>query len=188
LHIGEPVIIPDVEADLAFALYLGPLVLLNLEQSPPCPCASDGGIVGVLSAHFRFVHAPSNESLRRLELYARQAADFVARCKSQRDLELKVQQLSGSHLRAQDEERRRIARELHDSVGQLLAAIGMNISTVVQEKSKLSPAAARCVGENAALIRQVADEIRTISHLLHPPLLEEVGLKSALQEYVKGFQ
>lgn len=189
LRTREPVIIADVEADLAFAPYRGAARSAGFKAVTSVPLvASDGGIVGVLSAHFRFVHAPSNESLRRLELYARQAADFVARCKSQRDLELKVQQLYGSLLRAQDEERRRIARELHDSVGQLLAAIGMNISTVVQEKSKLSPAAAQCVGENAVLIRQVTDEIRTMSHLLHPPLLEEVGLKSALQEYVKGFQ
>ena len=188
LRTRQTVIVPDVEADCAFAPYLEASRFAGFRAVTSMPLiASGSGILGVLSAHFRIVHAPSNESLRRLELYARQAADFVARSKAQRDLEHKVQQLYGSLLRAQDEERRRMARELHDSVGQLLAAIGMNISTVSQERSKLSPAATRCVEENSVMIRQVMDEIRTISHLLHPPLLEEVGLKSALREYVKGF-
>jgi two-component system NarL family sensor kinase len=69
-----------------------------------------------------------------------------------------------------------MARELHDSVGQLLAAISMNISVVRGEAHKLSPAAAKCVSENAGLIQEVVSEIRTISHLLHPPLLDEAGL------------
>jgi PAS domain S-box-containing protein len=98
-----------------------------------------------------------------------------------------VRELSGRLLRMQDEERRHIARELHDSVGQLLASISMNISSVAKEKGKLSLAAARCVEENASLIEQVSREIRTMSHLLHPPLLDEVGLESALSWYVEGF-
>lgn len=87
----------------------------------------------------------------------------------------------------QDEERRRIARELHDSVGQLLVAIGMNISSVVKESHKLTPGTAKLVRENAEMVRQINNEIRTISHLLHPPLLDEVGLPSALRWYIDGF-
>jgi PAS domain S-box-containing protein len=96
-------------------------------------------------------------------------------------------ELSACLLRAQDEERRRIARELHDGVGQLLAGIGMNLSRVEKEKAKLSPATARCVEENASLLGQASAEIRTMSYLLHPPLLEEVGLQSALRWYIDGF-
>ena len=87
----------------------------------------------------------------------------------------------------QDEERRRIARELHDSVGQLLAAVSMNITRVSGEVTKLSPEVARLVPENAAMIEQINNEIRTISHLLHPPLLDEVGLPSAIRWLVDGF-
>jgi PAS domain S-box-containing protein len=90
-------------------------------------------------------------------------------------------------LKLQDEERRRIARELHDGVGQLLAAMGMNASRLKRERLNLSPDAAQCMEENAKLIEQVSADIRTMSYLFHPPLLDEVGLHSPLEWYVKGF-
>jgi PAS domain S-box-containing protein len=87
----------------------------------------------------------------------------------------------------QDEERRRIARELHDSVGQLLAAIGMNMEIVRAQSHKLDAEAQRAFNDNAMMVEQVSSEIRTISHLLHPPLLDIAGLASALRWYVDGF-
>jgi PAS domain S-box-containing protein len=98
-----------------------------------------------------------------------------------------LRELSNRLLQSQDEERRRIARELHDGVGQLLAALGMNLANLEQEKASLSPSACKILGESAALIEQASQEIRTMSHLLHPPLLDEVGLESALRWYVDGF-
>jgi PAS domain S-box-containing protein len=100
---------------------------------------------------------------------------------------LKESELAARLLRLQDEERRRIARELHDGVGQLLAAMSMNVSKVKEERSKLSPDAARCVEENSNMVEQISAEIRTLSYLFHPPLLDELGLESALKWYVKGF-
>ncbi len=96
-----------------------------------------------------------------------------------------LRQLSARLLQAQDDERRRLARELHDSVGQLLAAIGMNITTA--QSTDLNPAAAAAMDESSKLVEQISSEIRTMSHLLHPPLLDEVGLASALRWYVDGF-
>jgi PAS domain S-box-containing protein len=87
----------------------------------------------------------------------------------------------------QDEERRRLARELHDSVGQMLAALSMNIGMVQAQSHKLDSLGARAISENAHLVEQVSREIRTISHLLHPPLLDVAGLASALRWYVDGF-
>ncbi len=87
----------------------------------------------------------------------------------------------------QDEERRRLARELHDSVGNTLAALSMNIDAVRAQAHKLDEAGARAVSDNAQLVEQVSREIRTISHLLHPPLLDVAGLASALRWYVDGF-
>ena len=87
----------------------------------------------------------------------------------------------------QDEERRRLARELHDSVGQTLAALSMNIGIAQAQSHKLDALGARAVSENAHLVDQVSREIRTISHLLHPPLLDVAGLASALRWYVDGF-
>lgn len=87
----------------------------------------------------------------------------------------------------QDEERKRIARELHDSVGQLLAAVSMNIGIVLSQAHLLDSKAARAISDNAVLVEQISSEIRTISHLLHPPLLDLAGLVSALRWYVDGF-
>jgi PAS domain S-box-containing protein len=100
---------------------------------------------------------------------------------------LKESELAARLLRIQDEEKRRIARELHDGAGQLLAAMSMNVSKVKEEMSRLSPDAARCVEENSNMIEQISAEIRTMSYLFHPPLLDELGLESALKWYVKGF-
>ena len=98
-----------------------------------------------------------------------------------------VRELSARLLQIQDEERRRIARELHDSVGQMLAAVGMNLAQVDREAKALSPGARKALHDNADLLAHLSTEIRTISHLLHPPLLDEVGLQSALQWYIEGF-
>jgi PAS domain S-box-containing protein len=98
-----------------------------------------------------------------------------------------LRELSSRLLRMRDEEQRRLARELHDSVGQLLVAIGMNLAVVSSESHKLSPSAVKAMAENAQLVEEVSREIRTISHLLHPPLLDEAGLTSALRWYIEGF-
>jgi PAS domain S-box-containing protein len=87
----------------------------------------------------------------------------------------------------QDEERRRISRELHDSVGQMIIAIKLNMAKVGAEVHKLSPEAAKGFHDNAGMVDEINKEIRTISYLLHPPLLDEVGLPSALRWYIDGF-
>lgn len=120
---------------------------------------------------------------------------------NQAELEQKVQErtrelLSASHelrelsariLRAQDQERRRIARELHDGAGQLLAALGMEASMLARECDRLSSRGASSLRNIESLISQMTKDIRTMSHLLYPPLLDEVGLQSALTEYANGF-
>jgi PAS domain S-box-containing protein len=98
-----------------------------------------------------------------------------------------LRDLSARLLKVQDDERRRLARELHDSVGQIMAALSMNLAVVQSQAHKLDALGARAVQENAALVQQASTEIRTLSHLLHPPLLEIAGLVSALRWYVDGF-
>jgi PAS domain S-box-containing protein len=100
--------------------------------------------------------------------------------RQQMDLALRLQSV-------QDDERKRLARELHDSVGQLLVAIGMNMETVRLQTHKLDPHGVRAFKDNVAMVNQVSREIRTISYLLHPPLLDIAGLASALRWYVDGF-
>jgi PAS domain S-box-containing protein len=98
-----------------------------------------------------------------------------------------LRNLSARLLQIRDEEARRLARELHDSVGQMLSAIGMNLTTVKAQAHKLDERGAKAVAENAGLVEEISAEIRTISYLLHPPLLDELGLRSALGWYVEGF-
>lgn len=97
-----------------------------------------------------------------------------------------LSELSARLLHLQDEERRRIARELHDSVGQTLAALSMNLAAVGSEFERLTKTAS-LIADSATLINDMSTDIRTISYLLHPPLLDEAGLSSALTWYVKGF-
>lgn len=89
-------------------------------------------------------------------------------------------------MKAQDEERRRIARELHDSAGQTLAVLGIGLSRLVQRAEGTTPELAKEGKDIEAIVRQLSREIRTASYLLHPPLLDESGLASALNWYVDG--
>ncbi|MGH9354853.1 MAG: CHASE sensor domain-containing protein, partial [Terriglobia bacterium] len=95
--------------------------------------------------------------------------------------------LSARLIQTQDEERRRIARELHDSSGQVLTALGLDLAIVERESNHLSPSAGQALSESLLLVREITKELRTMSHLLHPPLLDETGLAPALQWYVEGF-
>jgi len=98
-----------------------------------------------------------------------------------------LRELSARLLQARDDEQRRIARELHDGVGQLVIAIKINNSAIAKESKFLSASAAAALEQNETMLQELHQGIRTISHLLHPPLLDEVGLPVALQWYVEEF-
>ncbi len=112
---------------------------------------------------------------------------------SLKDLERRVQertaelsQLSARLLHLQDEERRRIARELHDSTGQSLVALAMNLASI-NGSSSLDPNVRQTLSDSLALAEQCSQEIRVLSYLLHPPMLDEAGLAGALRWYAAGF-
>jgi PAS domain S-box-containing protein len=89
-------------------------------------------------------------------------------------------------MKAQDEERRRIAREFHDSAGQTLTVLGLSLAQLVQDAEIVSPELAKEGRQIEEVVQQLHREIRTTSYLLHPPLLDEAGLSSALEWYVQG--
>lgn len=97
-----------------------------------------------------------------------------------------LRDLSNRLLVSQDEERRRIARDLHDSAGQTIVALGMNLDLMTQEG--MGSSGPRRVEESRKLVRELSEEIRTMSYLLHPPLMDEAGLSGALGWYVEGLQ
>jgi len=105
-----------------------------------------------------------------------------------RTYEEALRELSGRLLRLQDEERRRMARELHDSTAQTLAALSLNLALVKQRTGGLDdPRTAKALAESLELADQASREIRTLSYLLHPPMLDEAGLSHALRWYADGF-
>ncbi len=97
-----------------------------------------------------------------------------------------LQSLSQRLLKVRDEERRKLARDLHDSTGQTLAALKITAS-LLENNCKDNPQMTEILGELKALADQASDEIRTISYLLHPPLLDEVGFACAAEWYIDGF-
>jgi PAS domain S-box-containing protein len=89
-------------------------------------------------------------------------------------------------MKAQDDERRRIARELHDSAGQTLTVLGLSLAQLVERAEVIAPELAKEGKEIEEVVQQLHREIRTTSYLLHPPLLDECGIASALKFYVEG--
>ncbi len=101
--------------------------------------------------------------------------------------EERYRRLSGRLLTLRDEERRRLALDLHDSTGQCLAALMMNLDVVGRATKALDARSRRALAESRSLADQCAREVRTFAYLLHPPLLDEVGLLSAVRWYADGF-
>jgi signal transduction histidine kinase len=153
-----------------------------------------------------FISAVHLTDLDRLRGYERGAVDYIsvpvvpellrAKVSVFADLNRKTRQLetlneelrrlSARLIAAQDDERRRIARELHDGLGQELAAAKMMVDGILrpgQTPERKESAALEC----SSMIDRAVRQVRSISHLLHPPLLDELGLQSALQFYVQGF-
>ena len=106
--------------------------------------------------------------------------------RSAREAEASVRELSQRLLRLQDEERRRLGRELHDSVGQLLVGAKMALDVLTTEEGRRNWE--EHIGECDLILEQATREVRTMSYLFHPPMLEELGLKSAVQSYLEGFR
>lgn len=105
-----------------------------------------------------------------------------------KEAEEQLAELSARLLRTQDEERRRIARELHDVTAQSIGLIMLNLAQIQNAASTLDTRSREKLTESLALGEQALKDIRTLSYVLHPPLLDQAGLVTALKWYVKGFQ
>jgi len=103
------------------------------------------------------------------------------------DSERSLRELSFHLLRTQDEERQRIGRDLHDSLGQYLSVLKMKLDSLKSSPSKMSASDLVELSNCAQITEDAVKEVRTISYLLYPPMLEEMGLKSAISWYLDGF-
>jgi signal transduction histidine kinase len=153
-----------------------------------------------------FISAVHLTDIDRLQGYQRGAVDYISvpvipellRAKvsvfaelhrKTRELEMlnqELRRLSNALIVSQDEERRRIARELHDGLGQELSAAKMLMDGLSNPNLSLQWKE-NAANEGSATLGRAIQQVRTVSHLLHPPLLDEVGLCSALRQYLEGF-
>lgn len=132
----------------------------------------------------------SEERLRELALSLESQVRIRTLELEQRNAEVLQQSeqlrgLSNRLVQTQDVERRRISRELHDSAGQILTALGLNLANI-GELARQNLPVDTAVEDSHALVQQLSKEIRTVSYLLHPPLLDENGLSQAIHWYVQG--
>lgn len=117
----------------------------------------------------------------------RQAIVTLTDITERRRIEQELHQLSGRLLGLQEEERRRIARDLHDSFAQRILAISLNLAQLSKNAEKWGSSERRVLAEARKMAKTLARETRSLSYLLHPPLLDEMGLVSAIKEYASGY-
>jgi signal transduction histidine kinase/ActR/RegA family two-component response regulator len=137
----------------------------------------------------RFTLRPLKDSdVHKVGVVATELTELVEANEALKSNEESLRQLSARLLQLQDEERRRIARDLHDVTGQKLAVLSMALSGLLNRPNgNLDADSHRSLTESLAWSKEVAAEIRTLSYLLHPPLLDELGLSSAVKWYLAGF-
>ena len=136
------------------------------------------------SLEYGGIHLDITDRVLHQEEMARLQGDLEKRVTRQTGA---LRELSRRLMSFQDEERRRIARELHDSTGQSLTAIKMSLDILGRDARNFSADSRKVFEELLSLVDSCSAGVRTISHLLHPPLLDEVGLIPAVRWYVEGF-
>lgn len=120
-----------------------------------------------------------------IKITATEMTELLEKNRELQDKEASLHALSARIMQLQDEERRRIARDLHDITGQELAVVIMQMMEVMRYQQ--SQMAKEKITDVTELVRKIEEEIRTLSYVLHPPLLDEFGIGSALNWYAEGF-
>ena len=149
----------------------------NLSDEARAEGAQTKGDLERLMGQLREAHARLTTAATQVDALAKEAGRR----------EEAYRRLSRRLLQTQDEERRRLARDLHDSTAQLLAALTLNLDLIGGAKNVLPTRLRRALGQSRSLAEQCSREVRTLAYLLHPPLLDEMGLQSAVRWYVAGF-
>jgi signal transduction histidine kinase len=178
-----PIPVADMKSDPSFAACWDVVSCQGVQAAWSVPIVSGTNkLLGAMILFYPTAYRPTQRDLALIEQVIHMAAIAIECHRSEEEL----REFSRRLYQSQDDERRRIARELHDSTGQKLAVLGIKLSEV---ESSIPAAASEPHGtlsECTSLTRSIADEIRTLSYLLHPPLLDECGLYSAIHWYVDG--
>jgi signal transduction histidine kinase len=175
--------VADMRGDPSFAACWDLALSQGVQAAWSVPILSkERKILGTLILFYPTPEPPGERDLELMEQVIHMAAIAIECHRNEEELREFARRLYQS----QDEERRRIARELHDSTGQDLAALGMTLSMVqgaiLKQPREWDKVLLQCI----SLTQSISDELRTLSYLLHPPMLDECGLNSAIQCYVRG--
>jgi two-component system, NarL family, sensor kinase len=136
----------------------------------------------------RLTLSPNRESgVETICAVATELTEIVDANEALRVTETSLRHLSARLLQLQDEERRRIARDLHDITGQKVAVLSMTLDRLARLVDQRRPEH-ESIKESRDIVAQIGEEIRTLSYILHPPLLDECGLASAVHWYAEGFE
>jgi PAS domain S-box-containing protein len=179
---STPVWIQDIAKDTNFPRNRSS-VELSTKTAFAFPVIVKGEVTAVLEFFSENESEPDENLLEALKSIGAQLGRVIERKRSEESL----RHLSARLLRSQDEERRRLGRELHDSVGQYLAALQMNLDTLSEMVPATNSDVRLKLSESSDLVRQSLAETRTLSYLLHPPLLEDTGLIPTVRWLVEGF-
>jgi two-component system, NarL family, sensor kinase len=137
----------------------------------------------------RLTMTPNRElGIEAICAVATELTEIVDANEALRATETSLRQLSARLLQLQDEERRRIARDLHDVTGQKVAVLSMSLDRLARQADEHKPETRQSIKESRDIVGQIGEEIRTLSYILHPPLLDECGLASAVHWYAEGFE
>jgi signal transduction histidine kinase len=182
-HHKRPVPVADMRTDPSFAACWDLALSQGVQAAWSVPILSkDRKILGTLILFYPTPQPPCERDLELLEQVIHMAAIAIECHRNEEEL----REFSRRLYQSQDEERRRIARELHDSTGQKLAVLEINLSMVKAAISTPSREFDEILLQCASLTKSISDELRTLSYLLHPPMLDECGLKTAIRSYVSG--
>jgi signal transduction histidine kinase len=180
-EITVPVV--DISSDPSFAPCWELVLAQNIRAAWSVPVLSKER--KILATLILFCTAPQPLGVPELELLE-QAIHMAAIAIESHRNEDELREFSRQLYQSQDQERRRIARELHDSTGQKLAVLGMNLIMAKESVTTQPRVTDRILSDCSSLARNISDELRTLSYLLHPPMLDECGLGTAIQWYVSG--
>jgi PAS domain S-box-containing protein len=137
----------------------------------------------------RLTLSPTREQgMEKICVVATELTELVETNEALRVTESSLRQLSARLLQLQDEERRRIARDLHDITGQKIVVLSMALDRLARHPELKDPDAQETLRESREMVSKIGEETRTLSYLLHPPLLDECGLDSAVRWYAEGFE
>jgi signal transduction histidine kinase len=180
---GKALTVGDINSDAIFAVHREAALREGLQMASFRPILTiEKQILGALALSYPQRARWPKPDAELIERAVHLAAIAIECYRNEQELREFSKRLSQS----QDDERRRIARELHDSTGQKLSVLAMNLALVRNKISSSEKTFHKMLSDCSSLTTDISDEVRTLSYMMHPPLLDECGLETSIQMYSRG--